>query len=199
MEGIEEDIEVVEEDERRRAATAAWRRPTSAPVVKLVNTLLADAVRKGASDIHIEPYEKNLRVRYRIDGVLQEMMAPPFKLKTAIISRLKIMAELDIAERRMPQDGRIKIKVLNRKIDLRVSTLPDDLRREDRDAYPRQGRTSTSTWPKLGFEPQGAATTSRAPSPARTAWCWSPARPARARRRRSTRPVADQHARDATS
>jgi type IV pilus assembly protein PilB len=81
-------------------------------------------VRKGASDIHIEPYEKSMRVRFRIDGVLQEMMAPPFKFKAAILSRLKIMAELDIAERRVPQDGRIKIKILNRTIDLRVSSLP---------------------------------------------------------------------------
>ncbi len=79
-----------------------------------------------------------MRVRFRIDGVLQEMMAPPFKFKAAIISRLKIMAELDIAERRVPQDGRIKIKVLNRTIDLRVSIAADDLRREDRDAYSRQ-------------------------------------------------------------
>jgi type II secretory ATPase GspE/PulE/Tfp pilus assembly ATPase PilB-like protein len=73
-----------------------------APVVKLVNTLLAEAVKMGASDIHIEPYEKNLRVRYRVDGVLQEVMEPPVKLRNAIISRLKIMADLDIAERRMP-------------------------------------------------------------------------------------------------
>src|SRR5262249_57096658 len=72
----------------------------------------------------MEPYERSLRVRFRIDGVLQEMMSPPFKFKSAIISRLKIMAELDIAERRVPQDGRIKIKVMNRTIDLRVSSLP---------------------------------------------------------------------------
>ncbi len=81
-------------------------------------------MRKGASDIHIEPYEKALRVRFRIDGMLYEMMSPPFKMKAAIISRLKIMAELDIAERRVPQDGRIKIRLLGRSIDLRVSTLP---------------------------------------------------------------------------
>jgi len=96
----------------------------SAPVVKLVNSVLADAVRKGASDIHIEPYERMVRVRYRIDGTLYEVMSPPFKLKAAITSRIKIMAELDIAERRIPQDGRIKIKILDRTIDLRVSTLP---------------------------------------------------------------------------
>ena len=95
-----------------------------APVVKLVNSLIADAVNKGASDIHIEPFEKKLRVRYRIDGVLHEMMSPPLKMKSAVISRLKIMAELDIAEKRVPQDGRIKIRIGNKKIDLRVSTLP---------------------------------------------------------------------------
>src|SRR5437870_13804926 len=79
---------------------------TDAPVVKLVNLVLLDAIKKGASDIHVEPYEKDFRVRYRVDGVLYEVMKPPFKLKAAMTSRLKIMAELDIAERRLPQDGR---------------------------------------------------------------------------------------------
>src|SRR3972149_5963878 len=95
-----------------------------APVVKLVNLILSDAIKKGASDIHIEAYEKKFRVRYRIDGVLYEVMNPPLKLKAALTSRLKIMAELDISERRLPQDGRIKLKMKNREIDLRVSTLP---------------------------------------------------------------------------
>jgi type IV pilus assembly protein PilB len=120
MKGMEEDLAVVEEEEVEADVAGA----EEAPIVKLVNSLITDAVRKGASDIHIEPYEKTMRVRFRIDGVLQEMMAPPYKFKSAIISRLKIMAELDIAERRVPQDGRIKIKVLNRTIDLRVSSLP---------------------------------------------------------------------------
>ena len=122
MKGIEEELSVVEEEEVE--AETGLSAADEAPIVKLVNSLIADAVRKGASDIHIEPYEKTMRVRFRIDGVMQEMMAPPFKFKAAIISRLKIMAELDIAERRVPQDGRIKIKVLNRTIDLRVSSLP---------------------------------------------------------------------------
>ncbi|MDG2303683.1 MAG: type IV-A pilus assembly ATPase PilB [Candidatus Binatia bacterium] len=96
-----------------------------APVVKLVNALLTDAIKKRASDIHIEPYEKILRVRFRIDGVLYEIMQPPVKLKSAIISRIKVMASLDIAERRLPQDGRIKVKIgQGREMDLRVSTLP---------------------------------------------------------------------------
>jgi type IV pilus assembly protein PilB len=124
MKGMEEDLAVVEEDDGAAEAESGLAGMDEAPIVKLVNSLIADAVRKGASDIHIEPYEKTMRVRFRIDGVLQEMMAPPFKFKPAILSRLKIMAELDIAERRVPQDGRIKIKVLNRTIDLRVSSLP---------------------------------------------------------------------------
>ena len=121
MEGIEDDIELVEDDDDDDITSPDGQ---NAPVVKLVNTLLAEAVKVGASDIHIEPYERNMRVRYRIDGVLSEVMEPPIKLKNAIISRMKIMAELDIAERRIPQDGRIKLKIGAKKVDLRVSTLP---------------------------------------------------------------------------
>ena len=96
-----------------------------APVVKLVNLVLLDAIRKGASDIHIEPYEKQLRIRYRIDGMLYEVMKPPLRLKHAITSRLKIMSNLDIAERRLPQDGRIKLKLgRGKEMDFRVSVLP---------------------------------------------------------------------------
>ena len=95
-----------------------------APVVKLVNLILTDAIKKGASDIHIEPYEKSFRVRYRIDGVLYDVMQPPMKMKAAITSRVKIMSQLDIAERRLPQDGRIKIRMGHKEIDFRVSTLP---------------------------------------------------------------------------
>jgi type IV pilus assembly protein PilB len=96
-----------------------------APVVKLVNLILTDAVKREASDIHVEPYEKSFRVRYRIDGVLYEVMKPPMKLKNAILSRIKIMSELDIAERRLPQDGRIKLKMgRGREMDFRVSVLP---------------------------------------------------------------------------
>ncbi|HMR76240.1 MAG TPA: type IV-A pilus assembly ATPase PilB [Polyangiaceae bacterium] len=96
-----------------------------APVVRLVNVLLLNAIRKGASDIHAEPYEKRLRVRYRVDGVLHEEMSPPVKLKNALVSRIKIMSQLDIAERRLPQDGRIKLKLgKGREMDFRVSILP---------------------------------------------------------------------------
>ena len=90
-----------------------------------MNLVLTEAVKKGASDIHVEPYEKSFRVRYRIDGVLYEAMKPPMKLKNAITSRMKIMAELDIAERRLPQDGRIKLKMgRGKEMDFRVSVLP---------------------------------------------------------------------------
>ena len=96
-----------------------------APVVRLVNMMLLNAIKKGASDIHVEPYEKKLRVRYRVDGVLTEEMTPPLKLRNAITSRIKIMASLDIAERRLPQDGRIKLKLgKGREMDFRVSVLP---------------------------------------------------------------------------
>ena len=95
-----------------------------APVVKLVNLILMDAIRKQASDIHVEPYEKMMRVRFRIDGVLYEVMRPPHQLKNALISRIKIMSRLDIAERRLPQDGRIRLKAKGREMDFRVSVLP---------------------------------------------------------------------------
>lgn len=97
---------------------------SEAPVIRLVNALVAQAVEKRASDIHIEPFEKEFRVRYRIDGVLYNQDSPPKEMKAAIISRIKLMAKLNIAERRLPQDGRIKIKTLGREVDLRVSTLP---------------------------------------------------------------------------
>ena len=97
---------------------------SEAPVIRLVNAMIAPAVEKRASDIHIEPFEKEFRVRYRIDGVLFAQDPPPREMKAAIISRVKLMAKLNIAERRLPQDGRIKIKALGREVDLRVSTLP---------------------------------------------------------------------------
>jgi type IV pilus assembly protein PilB len=125
MEDLEEiDLEVVD-DEDDVDVNALEKATEDAPVVKLVNLILTDAIKKKASDIHIEPYEKSFRVRYRIDGVLYEVMKPPIKLKAAITSRIKIMAELDIAERRLPQDGRIKIKLPGGKdMDYRVSCLP---------------------------------------------------------------------------
>lgn len=119
-----DDLEIVA-DHEEVDVTSLERATEDAPVVKLVNMILSDAIKRKASDIHIEPYERSFRVRYRIDGVLYEAMKPPLKLKNAITSRLKIMAELDIAERRLPQDGRIKIKLGGGKdMDFRVSVLP---------------------------------------------------------------------------
>jgi len=125
IEGWEEfdDVEVIEEeDDEDYSALAA--EIDSAPVVKFINGLLTDAVLKGVSDIHIEPFEKELRVRYRIDGDHEERMKPPMKMKAALTSRIKILADLNIAERRVPQDGRIKLKLKNKVVDFRVSTLP---------------------------------------------------------------------------
>ncbi len=113
------------EDEQATADLEHLRDMASeAPVIRLVNAMIGDAIEKRASDIHIEPFEKEFRVRFRVDGVLFNQEPPPRELKAAIISRLKLMAKLNIAERRLPQDGRIKIKVLGREVDLRVSTLP---------------------------------------------------------------------------
>ncbi|HYV44914.1 MAG TPA: type IV-A pilus assembly ATPase PilB [Myxococcaceae bacterium] len=120
---VEEDVEVAKEE--IESIEDAAKAADDAPVVKLVNLILLDAIKKHASDIHVEPYEKDFRVRFRIDGVLYDVMKPPMKLRSAITSRLKIMAELDISERRLPQDGRIKIKVGGGKeMDFRVSVCP---------------------------------------------------------------------------
>jgi type IV pilus assembly protein PilB len=118
----DDDVEILEseaEDGNNGAALI-----DEAPVVKLINAILTDALKRGASDIHFECFEKELRVRYRIDGALQEIMKPPIKMRPALISRFKIMASLNIAERRVPQDGRIKLKIGTKVIDFRVSTLP---------------------------------------------------------------------------
>jgi len=118
------DLELVDEEDDVDVG-ALEKASEDAPVVKLVNLILTDAIKRSASDIHIEPYEKTFRVRYRIDGVLYEVMKPPMKLKNAIISRIKIMSEMDIAERRLPQDGRIKIKLPGGKdMDYRVNSMP---------------------------------------------------------------------------
>src|SRR6185437_8667341 len=118
------DIELVEDTDEEMSAVALAAAIDDAPVVKLINGILTDAVKRGASDIHFECFEHEMRVRYRIDGALLEVMKPPLKLKAALISRFKIMANLNIAERRLPQDGRIKLKIGRKVIDYRVSTLP---------------------------------------------------------------------------
>ncbi len=118
------DVEVVEDREEDMSAAALAAAVDDAPVVRLINAILSDAVKRGASDIHFECFEHELRVRYRVDGALEEVMKPPMKMKPALISRFKIMASLNIAERRVPQDGRIKLKLGKKVIDYRVSTLP---------------------------------------------------------------------------
>jgi len=129
MPGLDDpgDVEVLNEFEEISAEALA-KQGEEAPVIKLVNVILMSAIQKGASDIHVEPYEKELRVRYRIDGLLYNIMQPPMKFRDAITSRIKIMSKLDIAEKRLPQDGRIKIRFqdqgVNRDIDFRVSCLP---------------------------------------------------------------------------
>jgi type IV pilus assembly protein PilB len=122
-----EDLEVLEEEEELDVETLAAE-SEEAPVVKLVNLILTDAIKRGASDIHIEPYEREYRVRFRVDGILYEIMNPPLKLRDAMTSRIKILAKLDISEKRLPQDGRIKLKMKlnekNKELDFRVSVLP---------------------------------------------------------------------------
>ncbi|MBA3438279.1 MAG: type IV-A pilus assembly ATPase PilB [Pyrinomonadaceae bacterium] len=126
-EQVADGVEVVEDDEEIDLSSLA-RMSEDAPVVRLVNVLLVDALQRGASDIHIEPYEKEMRIRFRIDGVLYDVMHPPLRMRDALISRIKIMSKLDISEKRLPQDGRIKIKLKAdgraRELDFRVSTLP---------------------------------------------------------------------------
>jgi type IV pilus assembly protein PilB len=150
------DLEVLEEDEEMDVSALADS-AEEAPVVKLCNLILTDAIKRGASDIHIEPYEKEYRVRFRIDGILYEIMNPPLKLKDAMTSRMKILAKLDISEKRLPQDGRIKLKIKledkNKELDFRVSVLPTlfgekiVMRLLDKDNL-RLDMT------KLGFEPE---------------------------------------------
>ena len=183
-----DDVEVLEELEQIDVASLE-KQSGEAPVIRLVNLMLMSAIQKGASDIHIEPYEKEFRIRFRIDGILYSVMTPPMKFRDAITSRVKIMAKLDIAEKRLPQDGRIKIRFANdgahQEIDFRVSCLPTlfgekiVLRLLDKDKL-------MLDMTKLGFEPESLAKL-EARSPSRGAWCWSPARPAAARPTPSTR------------
>ena len=121
--GLDSNLELVDKAMKVDIAELG-REAEEAPTIRFVNLIIADAIRKRASDIHLEPYEKVFRVRYRIDGVLHDMMNPPKQMEAAILSRVKIMSNLDIAERRLPQDGRLSVKFQNREIDLRVSSLP---------------------------------------------------------------------------
>jgi type IV pilus assembly protein PilB len=125
LEGLKEgDLELIDESEDVPTEQDIRSQVQDKPLVKLVDSIIAEAIRKGCSDIHIETYEKRVRVRYRLDGNLQETAPIPFKYRAAVVSRVKIMADLDISERRLPQDGRIKVKFGERAVDLRVSVLP---------------------------------------------------------------------------
>jgi type IV pilus assembly protein PilB len=125
MQGMDDSEVSFVDSEAAEDAVDLEKSAEEAPVVKLVNLILLDAIKKGASDIHVEPYEKDFRVRFRIDGTLYEVMKPPMKLRNAMISRLKIMSSLDISERRLPQDGRIKLKLgKGKEMDFRVSVCP---------------------------------------------------------------------------
>jgi type IV pilus assembly protein PilB len=153
-ESVELDLDASLDDEQV-SLDQLQRSSEEAPIIKLVNLILSDSIKKGASDIHIEPYERDFRVRFRIDGILYNMMNPPMRLRDAMISRIKIMAKLDISEKRLPQDGRIKIRTAfdgkKKEIDYRVSSLPTlfgekiVLRILDRDTLPLD-------MSKLGFE-----------------------------------------------
>ena len=150
------DVEVLE-DLEEISAEMLTRQGEEAPVIKLVNVVLMSAISKGASDIHIEPYEKEYRVRYRIDGILYNIMAPPLKMRDAITSRIKIMAKLDIAEKRLPQDGRIKIRFSDngqtKDIDFRVSCLPTLFGEKIVMRLLDKGKLMLDMT-KLGFEPE---------------------------------------------
>ena len=125
LKGLEDEgLEVIESGEELPSEQDLQSQVQDKPLVRLVDSIITDAIRRGASDIHLECYEKRIRVRYRIDGILHEMAPLPFKYRAAIISRMKILADLDISERRLPQDGRIKVKIGDRAIDMRVSVLP---------------------------------------------------------------------------
>jgi type IV pilus assembly protein PilB len=159
-EGQTESVELEAEDEEGLNLAQLEKAAEEAPVIKLVNYILTDAVKRGASDIHMEPYEKEYRIRYRIDGVLQTIMNPPMKLKDAIISRAKIMSKLDISEKRLPQDGRIMIKFMKdgkkKSLDFRVSVLPT-LHGEKIVMRLLDKENLRLDMTKLGFEPESLA------------------------------------------
>ena len=179
------DSDQAEEAEELEALSDLHASAQDAPVVKLVYSILGQAVSEGASDIHFEPGEADMRVRFRIDGVLHEAAHVPRRMVSAVVSRIKIMSDLDIAEKRVPQDGRVSVNISERRVDLRVTTLPTQggegatiriLDMEQRDALARR--------PRDGGRSAGTIRSSRSAVP--TARSWSPARPARASRRPST-------------
>ena len=190
MGDAEADVETVKTEDDEIDLGNLTKSADAAPVIKLTNVLLVDSLKRGASDIHIEPYEKEFRVRFRIDGILYNVMALPMKLKDPLTSRVKIMAKLDIAEKRLPQDGRIKIKMKvedrSRDLDFRVSCLPTlwgekiVMRLLDKSKL-------MLDMTKLGFEPHSLERFKNAIAQALRDRARDRARPARARPTRSTR------------
>ena len=178
----EDEVQLVKDD--KDEVTDLEKIGNESPIIRFVNYLLFDALKQGASDIHIEPKEKSLKIRYRIDGILFEAMSPPHNMQAAVISRIKIMSNLDIAERRLPQDGRIRCVIHNRKIDLRVSTLPTPYG-EVRHPYPRQ-QIDQRRAGRPGLQRKLLHHLAAPRSTCRTGFCWSPDPPVREKPPRST-------------
>ena len=178
-------VEEIEEEDRRGALIELRESAEDAPVVKLVRSIVADAVERGASDIHFDPEGKQMRVRFRVDGVVSDTTTVPKSMIAGLVSRVKIMADLDIAEKRVPQDGRVGLNVDGRHVDIRVATLPDRARRVGRDARARQGQHELRPrQARHGRAGRGPPAPGDLPDPRLAAR--RPVPPARARRRPST-------------
>ena len=183
---VSEAVEEEEELEGEAEVTELRESADDAPVIKLVYSVLAQAVGEGASDIHFEPDEGEMRVRFRVDGVLHETARVPKRMVSGVVSRVKMMSDMDIAEKRVPQDGRVSVNVDDRKVDLRVTTLPTQrgegctIRILDKDQAMRTPRRA-----RYGGRRPGSGSRPRSPGP--TARSWSPGRPAPGSRRPSTR------------
>ena len=195
---IVEDIALADEGRINIVEERAGRRPRGdrtaseeAPIITLVNTTFIDAIKKGACDVHFEPYEQQFRIRYRIDGDLYEMVSLPLKFRSPVLSRVKILSNMDIAEKRLPQDGRIKMRVKlengkRKEVDMRVSSLPT-LFGEKIVARILDKEMLKLDLTQLGFEDESLAS-SRTPSSGPGASSWSPGRREAARRTPSIRP-----------
>ena len=168
---LENSVHEVDDDEHEAEVIELRESADEAPIVKLVHAVIGDAVRRAASDIHFEPRGHDMRVRFRVDGVVFDSTTVPRHLISGLVSRIKIMAELDIAEKRMPQDGRIGLSVDGNYVDLRVATLPDRARRGGRDAHPRLAPHRRWTSTGSGWTTR-TASASRTPSGRRTARSW---------------------------
>ena len=168
----ESDVEVVErESVDEGPVTDLDQMVDGSPIVNLVNLALLTAIRDGASDIHIEPDKQGTRIRYRIDGVLRDLMKPPPGLHAAIVSRVKVIGKMDIAEKRLPQEGRVRIVAEGREIDLRVSSMPTLLGEKIVHPHPGQGEPADSPGgPGLPRTRRWRRSSGCSTSP--TAWCW---------------------------